>query len=226
MQKKPSKQSPKPTPAFPTAGSEEYMMQPDAMPIRVLRLLASVGTATFRPKCRPMNSLRCFSTCPAIKVSRLPVRFQGIIADIFIFVGARTYTYTTRPRHRRPPQQQTNEGMSYLTVLFPLLLLTLLAFFSNMRKETPLYQLEPSKDYPIQRQTSRHGLPYFVNNDFAKVLNSTLLSNNKPLTPLPLPQVNIKDKEAVDEMVEHKMIRLLRENCLAERQYLNRLKSR
>ncbi|KAK7112523.1 dnaJ homolog subfamily B member 14-like [Littorina saxatilis] len=105
------------------------------------------------------------------------------------------YTYSYGGRE----QQNSESSLTLLLQLAPILLLILLSLLSSFLVSDPVFSLQRTQKYLVQRETYNLKVPYFVKEDFRIEYKNEL--------------------RRIERMVEEEYISQLRSNCWRERTY-------
>lgn len=99
--------------------------------------------------------------------------------------------------------QADSSGFSAIFQLLPILLLVLVSMLSSLLVSDPLYSLEPSHKFHIQRKTTNMGVSYYVKDNFRTEYTGS---------------VRKLERQIEEEYVQH-----LRNNCFREKSYKENL---
>lgn len=100
-------------------------------------------------------------------------------------------------------QEREVNGFGVLLQLMPILLIIFLSTFSSLFVSDPLYSLQPSKKYSIQRTTTNLRVPYYVKETFHKEFSGSL--------------------RRLEAGIEEDYLQNLRQSCFREKSYKENL---
>jgi len=105
--------------------------------------------------------------------------------------------------HSNHHQQGDSSSFSAIFQLLPILLLVLVSMLSSLLVTDPLYSLEPSHKFHIQRKTANMGVTFYVKDNFRTEYTGSL--------------------RKLERQIEEEYIQHLRNNCFREKSYKENL---
>jgi len=100
-------------------------------------------------------------------------------------------------------QQGDTSGFSAIFQLLPILLLVLVSMLSSLLVSDPLYSLDPSHKFHIQRKTTNFAVTYYVKDNFRTEYTGSL--------------------KKLERQIEEEYVQGLRNNCFREKSYKENL---
>ncbi|XP_041363843.1 dnaJ homolog subfamily B member 14-like [Gigantopelta aegis] len=113
--------------------------------------------------------------------------------------GTTRYHQRTHQTHHFSRDSQPESGYTLFLQLTPILLLVLLSLLSSMFVSDPIFSLQRTSKYSVERKTYNLKIPYYVKEDFRPEYKGEL--------------------RRIDRMVEEEYTSNLRANCWRERSY-------